>query len=32
MFDSRRYHSAGKCPMGKVRSVVNIMVGDLNDL
>ena len=32
LFDSRRYHSAGKCPLGKVRVVVNTMIGCLNDL
>ena len=32
LFDSRRYHSAGKCPLGKVRVVVNTMIGNLNDL
>ena len=32
LFDSRRYHSAGKCPLGKVRFVVNTMIGCLNDL
>ena len=32
LFDSRRYHSAGKCPQGKIRVVVNTMIGKLNDL
>ena len=32
LFDSRRYHSAGKCPLGKVRVVVITMIGCLNDL
>tara|TARA_B100001248_G_scaffold224977_1_gene182409 strand:- start:7570 stop:8223 length:654 start_codon:yes stop_codon:yes gene_type:complete len=32
LFDSRRYHSAGKCPFGKTRVVLNTMIGRLNDL
>jgi len=32
IFDSRRYHSAGKCPPGKIRVVVNTMIGKLDDL
>ena len=32
IFDSRRYHSAGKCPPDKIRVVVNTMIGRLDDL
>ena len=32
LFDSRRFHSAGKCPEGMVRYVLNVIVGEKNDL
>jgi hypothetical protein len=32
LFDSRRYHSAGKCPINQVRSVINFNIGKYEDL
>lgn len=32
LFDSRRFHSAGKCPPNKIRVVLNIVLGKLDDL
>jgi len=32
LFDSRRYHSTGKCPNGMVRSVINYNIGKYDDL
>ena len=32
LFDSRRYHSAGKCPNNYVRSVINFNIGKYEDL
>lgn len=31
-FDSRRFHSAGKCPLGYSRSVINFVIGKYEDL
>ena len=32
LFDSRKFHSAGKCPEGMVRYVLNVMVGRPEDI
>ena len=32
LFDSRRFHSAGKCPEGMIRYVLNVMVGRVDDI